>query len=717
MPTRIQNRLCVAVLVLAAGAVARAANDGPRNLAASASGATIAGPRNCSGSRGKPPAAIDGQVTGYGLSVGYMWAYLKTPLIVTFKKPAPVNAVEMLLLDATPRDYGYVVETSLDGKAWAMAVDRSTARDKAWQLHRFAQREAAMLRVRFTRTSVSARSYHVVEIAAYDLPKDITATPLRKRWLADRPRPPAPAVDLLGVDDAKRLLADGGFLLAARALGKGKVLLRDLDGDGDPDALAYRDARAIVIALDDNDDMGWRDTAADCRDDCLAVDLRADGRLDRSVDFIDADRNGQPDAMVQAYATGSPWGRQALVLIVDHDQRGPKRLWWLNRDYGYSQGRCQWKCDFGGDGYFVMFTRDRRRNQWVGTFENPFCFYDLDGDGLAEETVRLVGRGRRLRSVRYGVNADNDTTEGHDYDYDVSVTALGSVEPPDAAFTRFKLRTGEMTGGYLKWETTRQTVRSLPWKRALLVWDENDHNVAIRGGRNERWEGVLNSRYRSFPQEGGPPCGTVNKRYELDADFSGKMRLYYWPADRRLHLFGAEQGTLTADYDHDGTTDLTIEYRDTDGNGVFDQRQLTTRRPKHTRTLEGAKPPTGTMPLDYAEIIKVWPAVLNDTLAAQGEVLAALTRLGGRVAGGPLEFYEKATDKQFRFARKMRQSREARRYYQDVEIELALTTLLDGKLPPAHRQRVEQARHLIDLGRLRDAAAALNKKWRHATRE
>ena len=48
----------------------------------------------------------------------------------------------------------------------------------------------------------------------------------------------------------------------------------------------------------------------------------------------------------------------------------------------------------------------------------------------------------------------------------------------------------------------------------------------------------------------------LNKRYELDADFSGRMQLYYWAADRRLHLFGAEQGTLTADYNCDGAADM-----------------------------------------------------------------------------------------------------------------------------------------------------------------
>ena len=714
-----QLRPSLRVFVLAAGLTHAlwAGPDGPRNLAELSSGASISGPRNCSGSQGEPAAAIDGEVSGYGPSVGYMWAYLNTPLVVRLKQPASINAVEMLLLDTSSRDYGYLIETSHDGKQWHPAADRSRARDRAWQLHRFEPRRAGMVRVTFTRTSVSVGSYHVVEIAAYDLPAGMTKTPLRSKWETARTRTHMADIKLLGVDRAQTLLDDAQLLNAARALERGKVILRDLDQDGDPDALIYRDRGAIVIALDDNDDMAWQDVSPDGRDDCLAVDLAADGRLDRSIDYMDTDGNGLADVMVQTYVTGSPWGRQALALAVDIDQRGPKRLWSLTPDYGYRQGHCQWQCDFGGDGYFVLFSRDKVGKEWVGSFENPFCFYDPDRDGLPEETVRISGRGRRLRSARYGVNADNDVTDGQGYDYDFSVTALGRVQPGEIEFTRFKLRTGESSGEYMRWESAREAVRTLPWARALLVWDENDHNVALRWGRRERWEGVINASYRGFPQEGGPHCGNDNKRYELDADFSGKMGLYYWSADRRIHLFGAEQGTLSVDYDYDGKTDMVVEYADTDGDGFFDRRELTTRSPAQKRTMQQAGPPTGVIALDYREISAVWPEALKDTLAAQKELLAALGEISGRAClpGGPLDFYQNVTEKRFHAARKIRQSQEARRYYQDVEIELAFAALLrpDALLPKGPgdvRTLLERARSLADQGLARKAAAALRGK-------
>ena len=705
-----RNLSCLFVAVVVGPQAVRAA--GLINVAGSDRGGTVIGPMNSSGSRSRPPVAIDGDVSEYGRNAGYMWAYLKTPLTVRLREPTSISAVEMLLLDTDRRDYGYVIETSLDGTRWQAAVDRSKAHDRSWQLHRFVRRVARMIRVRFTRTSLTSDSYHVVEVAAYDLPPGMTSTPLKQAWEASRAQRRRQGVELLGVDDAKELLADRALMGEARGLAEGRAILRDLDQDGDPDALIHRDGGAIVVALDDNDDLDWHDRKPDGRDDCLAVDLGADGLLDRSVDYTDTDGNGVADVMVQTYVSGSPWGTQAMALSVDLDQRGPKRLWNLTPTYGYSQGRCQWKCDFGGDGYFVLLTRDTRAGEWVGRFENPFCFYDPDEDGLAEETVRVSGRGRQLRSVRYGVNADNDRTEGEDYDYDFSVTALGSVAANTADLTRFTLRTGERTGEYLKWERTRPAVRGLPWQRALLVWDENDHNVAPRGARHERWEGVINASYRGlaptrrFPQEGGPSCGTTNKRYELDADFSGKMRLYYWPADRRIHLFGAEDGRMTGDYDYDGRIDMTVEYRDTDRDGFFDRRDITTRSPRHTRTVTSPASPSQTMPLDYAEISSIWPKALADTLAAQKELLGALRAMTGlsHVPAGPLFFYERATPAQFGPARKMRQSQEARRYYQDLEVELhfAAATAAESRSPDLVR-----ARRLADQGRLREAAAAL----------
>jgi hypothetical protein len=184
-------------------------------------------------------------------------------------------------------------------------------------------------------------------------------------------------------------------------------------------------------------------------------------------------------------------------------------------------------------------------------------------------------------------------------------------------------------------------VRDGDWRRCLLIWDENDHNVAARKPDRERWEGILNAAWRGFPQEGGPPTLTANKRFELDADFSGRMRLYWWPADARLHLHGAEQGAIEVDFDYDGATDLHIEYADTDDDGFFDRRTISypgTDLPP--RTIDGPReyavpgavgtlPPlrdgevgqggearpgrdlAETLPLDYEAIAPFWPEQMS----------------------------------------------------------------------------------------------------------
>jgi hypothetical protein len=100
------------------------------------------------------------------------------------------------------------------------------------------------------------------------------------------------------------------------------------------------------------------------------------------------------------------------------------------------------------------------------------------------------------------------------------------------------------------------------WKSCRLCWDEIDNNVnpADRIEKHhERWEGV-----------GGYPMNEGNKRWETDKDYSGKIKLYYWKADGRLHLYGAESGTIEVDYDHDTKIDAKITYEDRDGDGYFD---------------------------------------------------------------------------------------------------------------------------------------------------
>ena len=56
----------------------------------------------------------------------------------------------------------------------------------------------------------------------------------------------------------------------------------------------------------------------------------------------------------------------------------------------------------------------------------------------------------------------------------------------------------------------------------------------------------------------------------MDLDNSGHMQLYYSPIDRRIHLRGADEGWMKADYDFDGKVDFEVRYADTDKDGIVD---------------------------------------------------------------------------------------------------------------------------------------------------
>ncbi len=483
--------------------------------------------------------------------------------------------------------------------------------------------------------------------------------------------------------------------------------------------LITRDRGHLLFILDDDGDMTPDATGPDGDSDCLALDMDADGSLDRTFDYDDLNHDGVADRMVQTYTVRSTWGERPFLVIARDFDRGPRGLWALD-DYGYVQRTCEWDCDFGGAAWFAMFRRSGGR--WVATLEAPFCFYDPDGDALPEEAVRLTAEGTRLHSARYSINADNDRTEDQPYDYDVSVTCLGSAEVPAASQETFTHRSGDSIGPILRWEDAREVVRDTAWQRCLLIWDENDHNIAARTPDRERWEGILNAEWRGFPQEGGPPTLRLNKRFELDGDYSGRMRLYWSPVDARLHLYGAEQGAIEVDYDYDGALDLQIEYADTDRDGFLDRRTISypgTELPSRTVDIPLQSAVSGrrtgeTLPLEYAAIAPFWRREMlarSDAVARLLDGLrAAAERLGLTLNRDALGFYETAGADEFAWIARLRESDEARRYYREVAVELAFAHLIAdaeaGDQPREEISRLLSARRLYDAG---DLEAAKNR--------
>ena len=670
--------------VLALVAVLGAEKDTPVNIAARA---RVTGPKNASGSVGRPDVVTDNEVGDYGPSHGYAWAYLPTPLVVDLGGERTVALIELLLLDTDSRGYRYRIETSLDGESWEPAADRTDAWQRGWQRIAIEPRPCRFLKVTFTRTSLSVNSYHVVELAAYETaPAGETALFRRhKQARKDRMRT---ATDALDIAPAVALLSDAETRERLARLPERQPRGIDSDHDGRPELICFRDGRHLIVALDDDGDASFSDLKVDEDSDCLAVDYGSDGSVDRVIDRVDTDNDGDVDEVHLYYLGGGFFGRRhGLVVIWDFDDDNQT---WRLINYQYDQGSCQWDCDFGGDEAFCMFHRDAKTGEWIGNWENPFCFYDPDKDGLPEVAVRYEGHASRVSSVRYSINADNDWAPGFGYDYDVAVISFGPVEIPAEEMVTAALRGGE-TGAFVPWQTARQVAASLPWKRALLVWDENDRNVAPRD-THERWEGIINSAYRDFPQVGGPPCGRVNKRYELDADLSGSRQLYWSPVDQRLHLFGAEVGTYQVDADGNGRLELIVETQDRDGDGFFDRWQFDDDADgKADREVEAdGKGPL--RPMAFDGLAEFYVPRLAEALDANVALCGAL----GEDTGGWRQAHEHAERGRFEWENRRRaafaaQMAEAQQRGQATRLE-----------------RLLQAREAADSGRLEEARGILD---------
>ena len=374
----------------------------------------------------------------------------------------------------------------------------------------------------------------------------------------------------------KRLFGEAVIALDPQAVARvktmppGERLKLDTDGDGKIDTIYYIDDdpkhqeafRPVLVKVIDQDGDMDRDGDGDLDSDLYVVDWNADGSVDVIVEYRDTDHDNDVDEMaIYSYSPNDRYlGPDAIRVWWSRDVGDDNQLWYTI-NHRYQQPDSQFRTHFGGDEAFASFAYDDQKNLWIPSFEDPFAFYDEDRDDRAEVAIRLSGAGNRMESMRYSFDIDNDTAGDNVHDYDFSIScvaaknsggpspAAGAVIVPEELTETVSLR-GAPAAPLLSWRNARRFGETAPWAQVLLTWDENDNNVDAgpNGDPHERWEGVINSAFADFPQVGGPPCGPLNKRYELDRDNSGRMKLYYSPIDRRLHLLGADEGWLKVDY-------------------------------------------------------------------------------------------------------------------------------------------------------------------------
>ena len=506
---------------------------------------------------------------------------------------------------------------------------------------------------------------------------------------------------------------DPAAVAKIKRLPPGERLKLDTDGDGKIDTIYFIDTdpkhepqfRPILVKVIDQDGDMDSDGDGDLDSDLYVADWHADGTVDAVVEYKDTDHDNGVDEMgIYTYsAKNATLGTDAIQVWWSRDIAGTHQLW-DTINYRYQQPECQFRTAFGGDEIFSSYIFDSEKGRWVPSWENPFAFYDEDGDHLAEVAIRFSGSGDRMESMRYSFDADNDTDGENVHDYDFSFSCLSAahraITVPRSLMETVRLRGGPVDP-LLSWQNARRFGESADWGKVQLTWVENDNNVdSGRGGDpHERWEGVIASGTDAFPQVGGPPVGPYNSRYEGDLDNSGKMKLYYLAEDHRIHLSGADTGWLKVDYNYDGKMDMEFRYRDSDHDGIIDSWDIDVDGDgKPDRTVHAAHPHSQPVPLHYKSLTAFYNRTLDQSLSGNqvliDELKAVLKSHETGFKVDEIESYYVSDLANYRkeagVGQKIRNSRAGTRYYQDLIREryfFRLTKALAGR--PDLLKRVE----------------------------
>lgn len=397
----------------------------------------------------------------------------------------------------------------------------------------------------------------------------------------------------LADDDPKQALFERVFgnavkldpetVASVKKLPPGERLYLDRDGDGRHDEVWFIDTahrhqdskRPLLVRVIDEDGDLDEHMGPDLDSDLYVVDWHADGTVDVVLDYQDNDSDGDVDEMAFYFGRGKAlgvwWGRD----------NGDDNLLWYDIDYTYYQGLCQWKCHFSGEETFVSFDLIMDSDRWLSSWENPFVFYDPDGDTCSEIVLRISGKNDVVRNARYSFDVDDDAYGRRTHDYDFSLTCVTETDNPlrlDPDVVRNTILRGIPTQPWLKRDEAQRFTINADWSKICLTWDELNANTS--GGPEaepyERWEGIINNgaANSNFPQVGGPACSTYNKRNENALSPKPPIRLYYDSTDQRLHLMGVNEGWIHFDYNLDNKPDASYIYVDENGDGILDRRRI-----------------------------------------------------------------------------------------------------------------------------------------------
>jgi len=394
-----------------------------------------------------------------------------------------------------------------------------------------------------------------------------------------------------------------------------EIVRIDIDHDGKPDIIERWWNGKRVRWLDENGDMLPTDTRGDQVNDVMQIDMNGDGLYDSETDinikWADNDGDGRADleAIVQQgrqWSNGKYDPTDAHWMVFIDVEKDNVLGWvdWQKFDFGDDNwaytGCCDWLPDYNGDAIFLKVHRPPQSlNDPRLNWENPFAFYDFDGDGASEMAMRWLdpvppldkdghtNLSGVLSEAFVSFDLDNDSTKGNETDYDMSLRGAGGPGVPYKQFVHKypALKGNPKFDGCFQWNNWRKIdeLMYMPhdksydaffnarWATMYFVFDEDDDDHRWErvemyypmhgfGGPKDidiystkKWRrGNYADLAMAGPDEkpglsGHPQADSLGDRGEFDEDNSGGGKLYVGVFDRKLHLAGAEWGAWTVD--------------------------------------------------------------------------------------------------------------------------------------------------------------------------
>ena len=458
-------------------------------------------------------------------------------------------------------------------------------------------------------------------------------------------------------DRAKALAAGEHLLVKSELPGGGQMLVRS------ERLMRHKQQDAIVWVIDDDGDFKPGDTNGDKDNDCYVVDYDRDGKVDRLVDYMDNDHDGQADEMDMRYFSGGQLRRAWFGVDTDRDGHMWNASCYEYRGTTYSDDTPGHPdpYDGSGDAEIIVNKYDPEQKRWWPISECPFAWYDADGDGESEIIVRVAAIPRqpyppveadggnshcnsgpfeaRLRNIgvgaiRYCVDVTGNSSPEHRVHYDLSLNMTSSQVPYDfdGMNRQNPLRRPPKTMVCLPHKALLELADTYAANQTGFSWFEHpDDTVAIgcppRTKHDRHQDGVCWTWHRRYMHDTGGPTQYWNIRREFRPDASNKRELYYSQVDRRIHLKGAAEGWIRVGHlGGSGEAWGEIRHFDTDEDGYFDRWEVHragSAAPVRVSTVQD--PAIRELPHDWKELQEVYThELLPEALQANEKLMAAM---------------------------------------------------------------------------------------------